>query len=1119
MDFSRWSRKARCGAAAHGTRSHAIPRRLATACGIAVLVGASFSVPTVAASRAQPQTNFGSATVTTETLAGADQYAAAVALSQSISPDGHVPVVYLASGVAPGGALAAGPAAAHDGGIVLLTDPSSLPSAVADELVRLGPARVEVVGGAAAVSDSVVAQVVALLDPATVVERAVGEDAYGTAAALSAQSFRANTGATFHAITPGRVLDSRIPRGATRFHSRVKQSFAVGGLFGVPLDAVAVTGNVTIVGQTQSGYVTVAPLLASGVAPSTSTINFPMGDTRANGLTVALGVAGRLDAIYWSANTSGLVNIVFDVTGYFANDPTGATFIATTPGRVLDSRLSLGGGLFHSRVKQTVQVGGLFGVPLDAVGVTGNVTITGQTQGGYVAVAPALVSGTQPSTSTINFPVRDTRANGVSVALAAGGRLDFMYFAGSTASTTQIVFDVTGFFADDPAGATYHPVAPRRVLDSRLPRGAGLFHARAKQTVAIGGLYGVPAEAVGVTGNVTITGQTEGGYVAVAPALVSGTQPSTSTINFPVRDVRANGVSVALAADGRLDFMYWASNLGSTVHIVFDVTGYFAIDPVEGQNHTSATVVVASADSPPDAIVAGSAAAALGVPFLLVGAGTLPAATATELSRLRPDHVVIVGSTTSVSALVLSQITALAPNVERLAGTDAYSTAQSVATKFFPHAATIIAARSASFADELAAVPLSVARAAPILYLQDTDLLPVATRDILISLRPTHIVLLGSVPSLNQAELVGFADGRLTKPTDLTAYPSYDSGYHDPGELYTVIKAEEIAYPTLVHVFSIGKSYQGRDIWAAKVSSDVTLELGKPETLVDALHHADEHLTVEQALYLLETLTSQYETDPVVNRLVNERVTWIVFAVNPDGWTYDLSGGQYQHWRKNRQPVKTSYDIGTDINRNYGYKWGCCGGSSSGAWAWNYRGTAPFSTPEAQAIRNFVNSRVINGVQMIKTQVSLHTAGGLILYPYCYTKTALPSDMTADDHAVFVKMAQTMAGLDGYKYEQSSYLYVTDGDEIDWLYHTFGVFAFTVELYPTTASTEAAAEAGPQLASGVPSLVGVDPAVVYPPFSVVAAQVARNRGMLLYLIDSAACPYSEIGKAAQYCGV
>jgi hypothetical protein len=126
------------------------------------------------------------------------------------------------------------------------------------------------------------------------------------------------TGATFHAVTPGRVLDSRIGLGAGLFHSRTKQSFTVSGLFGVPAGAVAVTGNVTIVGQTRLGYVTVAPSLTSGVQPPTSTINFPVGDTRANGITVPLGAGGKLDAMYWSASTSDTVSILFDVTGYFS---------------------------------------------------------------------------------------------------------------------------------------------------------------------------------------------------------------------------------------------------------------------------------------------------------------------------------------------------------------------------------------------------------------------------------------------------------------------------------------------------------------------------------------------------------------------------------------------------------------------------------------------------------------------------------------------------------------------------------------------------------------------------------------------------------------------------------
>ena len=88
------------------------------------------------------------------------------------------------------------------------------------------------------------------------------------------------------------------------------------GLWGVPAGAVAVTGNVTIVGQTRVGYVTIAPSLTSGVQPSTSTINFPLGDIRANGITVSLGAGGKLDAMYWSSGgASDEVNVIFDVTG------------------------------------------------------------------------------------------------------------------------------------------------------------------------------------------------------------------------------------------------------------------------------------------------------------------------------------------------------------------------------------------------------------------------------------------------------------------------------------------------------------------------------------------------------------------------------------------------------------------------------------------------------------------------------------------------------------------------------------------------------------------------------------------------------------------------------------
>lgn len=73
----------------------------------------------------------------------------------------------------------------------------------------------------------------------------------------------------------------------------------------------------------------------------------------------------------------------------------------------------------------------------------------------------------------------------------------------------------------------------------------------------------------------TVVSQTHAGYVTVAPALTTGTQPLTSTIDFPVADTRANGITVPLAAGGKLDAMYWTASSADTVNVIFDVTGYF----------------------------------------------------------------------------------------------------------------------------------------------------------------------------------------------------------------------------------------------------------------------------------------------------------------------------------------------------------------------------------------------------------------------------------------------------------------------------------------------------------------------------------------------------------------
>jgi hypothetical protein len=329
------------------------------------------------------------------------------------------------------------------------------------------------------------------------------------------------------------------------------------------------------------------------------------------------------------------------------------------------------------------------------------------------------------------------------------------------------------------------------------------------------------------------------------------------------------------------------------------------------------------------------------------------------------------------------------------------------------------------------------------------------------------------------------------------AFPPADSAYHDYAEMVAEIQQAASDHPAIFSLFSIGTSYEGRTIWAGKISDNVGVDEDEPEVLFTHHQHAREHLTVEQALYTLKILTDEYGVTQQITDLVNSREVWMVFDMNPDGGEYDIATGSYRSWRKNRQPNSGSSFVGTDLNRNWGYRWGCCGGSSGSPGSETYRGAAIFSAPETVVVRDFVNSRVLNGEQQITVAIDFHTYSELILWPYGYTFTNVPADMTLDDYNTLVTMGQAMAATNGYVPEQASDLYITDGTINDWLYGTHGILNYTFEMYPDTAS-----QGG-----------------FYPPDEVIPAETARNRSAILYLLEQADCPYDVIGKGTQYCSV
>jgi murein tripeptide amidase MpaA len=191
------------------------------------------------------------------------------------------------------------------------------------------------------------------------------------------------------------------------------------------------------------------------------------------------------------------------------------------------------------------------------------------------------------------------------------------------------------------------------------------------------------------------------------------------------------------------------------------------------------------------------------------------------------------------------------------------------------------------------------------------------------------------------------------------------------------------------------------------------------------------------ARYLLE----HYPDNAQVKRAVEGSQIYILPILNPDGLEFSIR--TYRLWRKNRR-YNGDFTWGVDPNRNYGYKWGYDdAGSSGAAYSAVYRGTEPFSEPETSAVKNFLLENPPVG------SISYHNYSQLILYPWGYSETPAPDD--AEMNTIAAGMSDLIYRVNGrtYSYGPSAgTIYPTNGDSDDWIYATFGAFAYTIELPP-----------------------------------------------------------------------
>jgi carboxypeptidase T len=347
-----------------------------------------------------------------------------------------------------------------------------------------------------------------------------------------------------------------------------------------------------------------------------------------------------------------------------------------------------------------------------------------------------------------------------------------------------------------------------------------------------------------------------------------------------------------------------------------------------------------------------------------------------------------------------------------------------------------------------------------------------------------HVELYGTAQQARRLQLRGYRvtsrplppHGGFSIPDD---FPPGFEAYHNYAEMTATLQAFAASHPQFVHLITLGNSYENRNIIGVRISNDANDNLSEPGVFFVGQHHAREHMTVEVTLGLVKHFLMSSQV--AVRSLLYTRQIYIFPSLNPDGSEYDIATGNFRMWRKNRQPNPTA--VGTDNNRNFSYRWGCCGGSSGNGGSETYRGTAPLSAPENMRMSDFMVAH-----PNVTTGISYHTYGNLILYPYGYTYDDLPPDMDPTDRQTFVAMGAEMARTTGYHPQQSSDLYITDGDWNDWMYGTLDRYPITIEM----------------------DSYGYG---FYPPDSFIPQTIDKNMDAAVFVASIADCPRRIIGQS------
>ncbi|KAG0004790.1 hypothetical protein BGZ65_012700 [Modicella reniformis] len=267
---------------------------------------------------------------------------------------------------------------------------------------------------------------------------------------------------------------------------------------------------------------------------------------------------------------------------------------------------------------------------------------------------------------------------------------------------------------------------------------------------------------------------------------------------------------------------------------------------------------------------------------------------------------------------------------------------------------------------------------------------------------------------------------------EIYATDTWFQGYHSYADHQTWLSTQISANPGKASGFSAGKSFQGREQAGIKVGT------GPNHIVFHGTQHSREWIGTMVVEYLIDQLLKG--TDSRVAGYLQKYTFHIIPIMNPDGFVITQTSNRMH--RKNAQT--NGGCIGTDPNRNWGFKWGT-GGSSSNPCNEDYKGPSAFSAPEAKNVADYLSS-----LPKVVSYIDFHSYSQLWMTPYGYTGTRPATYPYMSGLAA--KAATALRAVHGTSYRYGDIfntIYQASGSSVDYAYN-IGVGApFAVELRDT----------------------------------------------------------------------